>query len=64
MSDTRRFTATIYRENGGYVALCAELDIASQGDSVEEASSNLREAVELFLETADPHEIAHREVPA
>jgi predicted RNase H-like HicB family nuclease len=53
-----RFTAMIYRENGGYVALCPELDVASQGDSVEEASANLREAVELFIETADPSEIA------
>jgi predicted RNase H-like HicB family nuclease len=60
MSDTRRFTAMIYRENDGYVALCAELDVASQGDSVEEASSNLREAVELFLESADPSEVAPR----
>jgi predicted RNase H-like HicB family nuclease len=61
MSDTRRFTAMIYRETGGYVALCTELDVASQGDSVEDASSNLREAVELFLESADPREIAQRE---
>ncbi len=60
MSDTRRFTAMIYREDGGYVALCPELDVASQGDSVEDASSNLREAVELFLESADPSEIAAR----
>ncbi len=60
MSEVRRFTAVIYRENGGYVALCPELDVASQGDSVEEASSNLREAVELFIETADPSEIASR----
>jgi predicted RNase H-like HicB family nuclease len=58
MSDTRRFTAMIHRENDGYVALCAELDVASQGDSVEEASSNLREAVELFLDSADPSEVA------
>ena len=50
----------IYRENGGYVALCPELDVASQGDSVEEASGNLREAVELFIETADPSEVAAR----
>ncbi len=50
----------IYRENGGYVALCPELDVASQGDSVEEASANLREAVELFIETADPSEITAR----
>jgi predicted RNase H-like HicB family nuclease len=60
MSDTRRFTAMIYREDGGYVALCPELDVASQGDSVENASSNLREAVELFLESADPVEVAGR----
>jgi len=60
MSDVRRFTAMIYRENGGYVALCPELDVASQGVSVEEASSNLREAIELFIETADPSEIAAR----
>ncbi|PYQ26316.1 MAG: hypothetical protein DMF56_24980 [Acidobacteria bacterium] len=59
MTDTRRFTAMIYRENGGYVALCPELDVASQGDSVEEAA-NLREAVELFLESADPSELAGR----
>jgi len=56
----RHFTAIIYRENGGYVALCPELDVASQGDSVEQASANLREAVELFLETASPSEIAGR----
>jgi predicted RNase H-like HicB family nuclease len=60
MTDTRRFTAVIYREDGGYVALCPELDVASQGDSVEEASSNLREAVELFLDTTDPSEVATR----
>ena len=65
MTDTRRFTAMIYRENGGYAALCPELDVASQGDSVEEASANLREAVELFLESASASEIdarMHQEV--
>jgi predicted RNase H-like HicB family nuclease len=60
MSDTLRFTAMIYRENGGYVSLCPELDVASQGSSVEDASANLREAVELFLETADPSEVSAR----
>jgi len=50
----------IYREDGGYVALCPELDVASQGDSVEEASANLWEAVELFLEAASPSEVAAR----
>jgi hypothetical protein len=32
----------IYRENGGYVALCPELDVASQGHSIEDASADLR----------------------
>lgn len=60
MSDVRRFTAMIYGEGEGYVALCPELDVASQGGTVEEASANLREAVELFLETAAPSEIEGR----
>jgi len=57
---TRTLTATVRREDDGYVALCPELDIASQGDSVEEARENLKEAVELFLETAHPSEIGQR----
>ena len=56
----RRLTAVIEREEGGYVALCPELDIASQGDSVEEARENLREALELFFECASPEEIERR----
>jgi predicted RNase H-like HicB family nuclease len=57
---TRTFTAAIHREGDGYVALCQELDVASQGDTVEQARDNLREAVELFLETASPKEVAER----
>ena len=57
---TRQFTAIIEREGDGYVALCPELDVASQGQSVAEARSNLREAIELFLETASPGEISRR----
>lgn len=57
---TRTFTAAITREGDGFVALCPELDIASQGQSVEEARENLREAVELFMETASPAEIKDR----
>ncbi len=57
---TKTITATILREADGYVSLCSELDIASQGDTVEEARENLREAVELFFETAHPNEIAQR----
>ena len=55
-----QFTAIIEREGDGYVSLCPELDIASQGKSVEEARQNLVEAVELFYETADPSEVADR----
>jgi predicted RNase H-like HicB family nuclease len=57
---TRTLTATIWREDSGYVSICSELDIASQGDTVEEARSNLKEAVELFFETAHPDEVAQR----
>ena len=60
MSDVRRFTAMIYRESGGYVALCPELDVASQGSSIEEARANLVEALSLFFETADPSEVTRR----
>ena len=56
----RTLTATIWREEEGFVALCTELDVASQGDTVEEARANLLEAVELFFETAHPNEIAER----
>jgi predicted RNase H-like HicB family nuclease len=55
-----QFTAVIEREGDGYVSLCPELDIASQGDSVEEASANLKEAVELFFESASSEEIKQR----
>lgn len=56
----KTLTATIWREDEGYVSLCSELDVASQGDTVEEARNNLREAVELFFETANPNEIVNR----
>ena len=57
---TSVFTAIIEREGALYAALCPELDVASQGASVEEAATNLREAVELFLECAGPDEIKRR----
>jgi predicted RNase H-like HicB family nuclease len=60
MQQIRQVTAVIEREGDGYVALCPELEVASQGDSIEEARQNLVEAVELFLETADPSEIQQR----
>ena len=57
---TQRLTAIIEREGSGYVSLCPELDIASQGDSVEQARENLKEALELFFETASKEEIRQR----
>lgn len=56
----RTLTATIWREDDGFVSLCPELDIASQGDTVETARENLREAVELFFEAAESSEIESR----
>ena len=56
----KQLTAIIEREGDGYTSLCPELDIASQGDSIEEARENLREALELFFEAASPEEIQQR----
>ncbi|CAD5915037.1 putative protein family UPF0150 [Planktothrix rubescens] len=60
MNNSQRFTVIIEREDNGYVSLCPELDIASQGNNVEEARLNLIEALELFFETAEPSEIKNR----
>ncbi|MCX7418027.1 MAG: type II toxin-antitoxin system HicB family antitoxin [Planctomycetia bacterium] len=57
---SHQFMAFIEREDDGFVALCPELDVASQGGTVEEAKANLVEAVELFLETASPSEVESR----
>jgi predicted RNase H-like HicB family nuclease len=53
-------TAILSHEDGGYVALCPDLDIASQGSTIEEARANLVEALTLFFETASPSEVARR----
>jgi predicted RNase H-like HicB family nuclease len=55
-----KLTAIIEREGAGFVSLCPELDIASQGDSVEKARDNLQEALKLFFETASSEEIEQR----
>ncbi|MEX2459452.1 MAG: type II toxin-antitoxin system HicB family antitoxin [Actinomycetota bacterium] len=60
MKRVERVTAVIEREGDGYVALCPELDIASQGDTIEQARANLQEALALFMETASPEEIEER----
>ena len=57
---TRRLTAVIEREGDGYVALCPEVDVASQGDTIEQARANLQVALELFFETASPAETGGR----
>jgi len=56
----RRLTAIIEKEGDGYVSLCPEVDIASQGDTIEQARRNLSEALELFFESASKDEIAQR----
>lgn len=60
MKNSYELTAIIEREGDGYVSLCPELDIASQGDTIEEARANLIEALELFFETASQEEISER----
>ena len=60
MTQVRQFTAIIERDGDGYVALCPELDIASQGDYIEEARRNLQEALEGFFEAASPEEVRER----
>jgi predicted RNase H-like HicB family nuclease len=55
-----QFTAVIEREDDWFVATCPEVDVVSQGKTIEEARSNLLEAVELFFEVASPSEIKRR----
>mgnify|MGYP003328868831 FL=1 len=56
----KQLTAIIRQDGNSFVSLCPELDIASQGDSIEEAKNNLREALELFFECASESEISQR----
>lgn len=60
MKAKRQFTAVIQEEDRWFVALCPELDVASQGKTVEQARKNLTEAVELLLEFASPSEVKRR----
>ena len=57
---TRQLTAIIEKEGDGYVALCPEVDVASQGATIDEARKNIKEALELFFETASAEEINTR----
>ena len=60
MSSFRSVTAIIEREGDSFVSLCPELDIASAGASIEEARTNLVEALTLFFEVADASEVERR----
>ena len=53
MSESLVLTAAVHREEDWYVAQCLEVDVASQGQSIDEALANLAEAVELYLEEVD-----------
>lgn len=55
-----KLTAILEREGDSYVALCPEVDVASQGGTLDEARANLKEAVELFFESASETEVAER----
>jgi predicted RNase H-like HicB family nuclease len=59
MSTTRRLTAAVTHEDAWYVAQCLEVEVASQGKSVEEALANLKEALELFFED-EPNVVVHQ----
>jgi predicted RNase H-like HicB family nuclease len=53
MEETYRFSTVVQKEGKWYVSWCPELDIASQGETIEEAIENLKEAIELYLEDED-----------
>ena len=60
MQKTQQFTAATERKDDMYAVLCPELDVASQRETVEMARENLKEAIELFFETASQQEIRDR----
>ncbi|MBI4427019.1 MAG: type II toxin-antitoxin system HicB family antitoxin [Candidatus Magasanikbacteria bacterium] len=55
---TLKLTTTYHLEGKFYVAYCAELGVTSQGETLEEAEKNLREAIELYLEDAPAENLA------
>ena len=60
MRQAKQLTYVIEKEGDAYVSLCPQVDLASQGYSVEEARKNIVEAIELFFELASPQEIMQR----
>ena len=63
VTNTLELSAVVRREDGLYVALCPEFDVASQGKSVEEALKNLKEALELYLDDVDVEKPSKTEAP-
>ena len=63
VTNTLELSAVVWREEGIYVAICPEFDVASQGKSVEEALKNLKEALELYLEDEDVEKPSKAEAP-
>jgi predicted RNase H-like HicB family nuclease len=57
MSTSRRLTAAVTREKTLVVAPCLEVEVASQGATIEEALDNLKEALELYFEDAKDVEV-------
>lgn len=56
----KQLTVVLEKEDDAYIAFCPEVDVTSQGESLEEAKANLQEALELFFETASPEEVDTR----
>jgi len=54
---SRKFTAVITKEEKWYVAHCVELGVVSQGKTIEQAQANLKEAVELYLESFEGEDV-------
>lgn len=60
MSASRTLTAAVSKDGEWYVARCLEVEVTSQGETVDEALANLREALELYFEDeADPVDLQH-----
>ena len=59
-----KFTITVWKEGKFYVAQCLNVDISSFGSSYKAALANIEEALELYLEDADPSTIQQVELPA
>jgi predicted RNase H-like HicB family nuclease len=55
----QQFTASVWHEDDWYVAQCLEVDVASQGETEEEALANLREALQLYFEPPTPTVTPH-----